>query len=300
MLLSLTTTHTPATDLGYLLHKHPDRAQTFALTFGQAHVFYPEANPDRCTAVLLVEVDPIALVRGKSRSRRQDGLLEQYVNDRPYVASSLMSVAIAQVFGTALSGRCQKLPELVTTAIPLTVKLPVLPCRASETFLQLLFEPLGYQITAEPLPLDEHYPDWGNSPYYAVTLEQTIRLADLLNHLYVLLPVLDAQKHYWVGEEEVEKLLRHGEGWLKTHPAREVISRRYLKRQYRLTRLALEQLSEEDPDPDGTIQSQAEEEEQVEQRISLNQQRLETVIAALKQQSAKRVVDLGCGEGKLL
>lgn len=300
MLLSLTTTHTPATDLGYLLHKHPDRAQSFPLTFGQAHVFYPEATVDRCTAVLLVEVDPIALVRGKSRSRRQDRLLEQYVNDRPYVASSLMSVAIAQVFGTALSGRCQKLPELVTTAIPLTVKLPVLPCRASETFLQLLFEPLGYQISAEPLPLDEHYPDWGNSPYYAVTLQQTIRLADLLNHLYVLLPVLDAQKHYWVGEEEVEKLLRHGEGWLKTHPAREVISRRYLKRQYRLTRLALEQLSEDDPDPDGTVQSQAEEEEQVEQRISLNQQRLETVIAALKQQSAKRVVDLGCGEGKLL
>jgi hypothetical protein len=43
MLLTLTTTHNPATDLGYLLRKNPVRPQSFDLTFGKAHVFYPEA-----------------------------------------------------------------------------------------------------------------------------------------------------------------------------------------------------------------------------------------------------------------
>ncbi len=83
----------PATDLGYLLAKHPGKLQTFNLNFGKAHVFYPEATETRCTAALLLDVDPIGLVRGRVGST-EGGLLEQYVNDRPYVASSFLSVAI--------------------------------------------------------------------------------------------------------------------------------------------------------------------------------------------------------------
>ncbi|MBD2108482.1 3' terminal RNA ribose 2'-O-methyltransferase Hen1 [Nodosilinea sp. FACHB-13] len=295
MLLTLTTTHGPATDLGYLLHKHPDRCQAFPMSFGQAFVFYPEARAERCTAALMLDVDPVTLVRGKSTS------LEQYVNDRPYVASSFLSVAIAKVFGTALAGQCNQRPELAAEAIPLTVSLPVLPCRGGEAVLRQLFEPLGYEVTAQSLPLDDQFPDWGNSPYFAVNLHHTLRLAELLSHLYVLIPVLDDDKHYWVGDEEVEKLLRHGSGWLSHHPARETITRRYLKQQRHLTQLALEQLGEGDrltPDVAEAVQAQAE--ENLEQPISLNQQRLATVVAALKASGAKRVVDLGCGEGKLL
>ncbi|MBD1873803.1 3' terminal RNA ribose 2'-O-methyltransferase Hen1 [Nodosilinea sp. FACHB-131] len=295
MLLTLTTTHAPATDLGYLLHKHPDRCQAFPMSFGQAFVFYPEASAERCTAALMLDIDPVTLVRGQSTS------LEQYVNDRPYVASSFLSVAIAKVFGTALAGHCAQRPELVETAIPLTIGLPVLPCRGGEALLRQLFEPLGYGVIAEPLPLDDQFADWGNSPYFAVTLHHTVRLADLLSHLYVLIPVLDDDKHYWVGDEEVEKLLRHGSGWLNHHPARETIARRYLKQQRQLTRLALEQLSDgNSPDPDAPETSQAQTEETLEQPISLNQQRLAAVVATLKASGAKRVVDLGCGEGKLL
>ena len=301
MLLTITTTHTPATDLGYLLHKHPDRCQSFVMTFGQAYVFYPEASVERCTAALLLTIDPVDLVRGKSKSASQERTLEQYVNDRPYVASSFLSVAIAKVFGTALSGNCKDRPELAQTAIPLTVSLPVLPCRGGETFLRQLFEPLGYQVVAQSLPLDEQFPDWGNSLYFSVSLQNTIRLSDLLSHLYVLIPVLDDDKHYWVSDEEVDKLLRHGEGWLSTHPAREKIASRYLKRQRRLTRMALLQLTEEDnSDPDAAEAAHAQEEEMVEKPLSLNQQRLEAAIAILKHSGAKRVVDLGCGEGKLL
>jgi 3' terminal RNA ribose 2'-O-methyltransferase Hen1 len=302
MMLTISTTHKPTTDLGYLLHKHPERCQSFPLAFGQALVFYPEANAEKATAALLLEIDPVSLVRGKANSNDQSRSLEQYVNDRPYVASSFLSVAIANVFGTALSGHCKNLPELVNTAIPLIVNLPVLPCRGGETFLRELFEPLGYHVTATALPLDKQFPDWGSSMYFSVTLQNTIRLSDLLSHLYVLMPVLDDDKHYWVGDDEVDKLLRHGEGWLSKHPTRDQISNRYLKHQRRLTRIALAQLTEDDLDSSEVIHTQQEEvvELSIKQEISLNQQRLETVVALLKQIGAKRVIDLGCGEGKLL
>lgn len=157
MLLTITSTYRPATDLGYLLHKNPERVQSFALSFGQAHVFYPEATVERCTAALLLDIDPVHLVRGL----RGEAALEQYVNDRPYVASSFLSVAIAAVFGTALNGRSASRQELADMQIPLQAKLAVLPCRGGENFLRRLFEPLGYKVTAIPHMLDEKYPEWG-------------------------------------------------------------------------------------------------------------------------------------------
>ncbi|MDJ0573027.1 MAG: 3' terminal RNA ribose 2'-O-methyltransferase Hen1 [Pleurocapsa sp. MO_192.B19] len=300
MLLNITTTHQPATDLGYLLHKHPDKCQSFPMTFGQAHVFYPESTTERCTATLLLDINPVELVRGKS-SGKGEGTLSQYVNDRPYSASSFMSVAISKVFRTALSGRCKDMPELVDRAIPLTVNLPVLPCRAGISFLRELLEPLGYQVEGETLPLDPTFSEWEDSVYIDATLHNTLRLCDLLSHLYVLIPVLDDDKHYWVGEEEIDKLLRHGEGWLNNHPIKEQITKRYLKRRWSLARRALEQLSEEDSqDIDEKDIVQDREEAALEKPISLNQQRLELVAETLKNYRVKRVIDLGCGEGKLL
>ena len=301
MLLTITTTHEPATDLGYLLHKNPARVQSFPLSFGQAHVFYPEATPQRCTAALLLDVDPVGLVRDRRGPAGEGGLLEQYVNDRPYVASSFLSVAVAQVYGSALAGRSKERQELADTAIPLRAKLAVLPCRGGEGFLRRLFEPLGYAVTARRHPLDESFPEWGEGPYHTVELEARCRLRDLLAHLYVLVPVLDNDKHYWVAEAEVEKLLRHGEGWLSGHPEREQITRRYLKHQTSLTRTALARLADGgDDDPDAEGRRHDREEEEVERRLSLNEQRLAAVAAALKNASARRVLDLGCGEGKLL
>ncbi len=301
MLLTITTTYSPATDLGYLLHKNPARVQSFKLSFGQAHIFYPEATPARCTAALLLEVDPVGLVRRGGGPVGAGYALEQYVNDRPYVASSFLSVAIAQVFGSALGGRSKDRPELGNRAIPLQARLAVLPCKGGEFLLRRLFEPLGYRVTAQGAALDEKFPEWGKSRYFTVTLEAICRLSDLLSHLYVLVPVLDDEKHYWVDNAEVEKLLRHGEAWLAGHPEQELIVNRYLKYQRRLTRQAFAQLLEEDnPDPDSTQEVYAVEEATIEERISLNQQRLGAVVAALKQSGAKRVLDLGCGEGKLL
>jgi hypothetical protein len=133
MLPTTSTTHQPATDLGYLLHKNPSRAQSFNQSFGRAHVFDPQASNDLCTAALLLDVDTVALVRGEHPAPG-GGALDQYVNDRPYVASSFLSVAISDVLGSALNGRCRERPELAETAILLRARIAVLPCREGESF----------------------------------------------------------------------------------------------------------------------------------------------------------------------
>ena len=297
MLLTITTTHRPATDLGHLLHKHPQRLQSFSLPFGQAHVFYPEASRERCTAALLLEVDPVGLIRRGVRFPR----LDQYVNDRPYVASSFLSVAIARVYNTALRGRSSARPELPEQALPLRARIAALPCAGGEGLLRRLFEPLGYAVHAVDHPLDERFPEWGESRYFTVELEGELRLRELLAHLYVLIPVLDAEKHYWVGEDEVEKLLRRGEGWLGGHPERDLIVNRYLRHRRSLTSEALAKLLEgEEVDPDREVQTRAAEEEAVEEPLRLNEKRLGAVVSVLKASGAKRVLDLGCGSGKLV
>jgi 3' terminal RNA ribose 2'-O-methyltransferase Hen1 len=295
VLLAVTTTHRPATDLGYLLHKHPDRVQSFSLPFGEAWVFYPEATEERCTAALLLDVDPVGLVR---RGRGVSSFtLAEYVNDRPYVASSFLSVALVNVFNSAMAGTCKGFEDLAASAIPLEAWLPAVPARGGEPLIRRLFEPLGYAMEVTPIPLDPDYREWGDGRHVGLRLTGERRLADLLNHLYVLLPVLDDDKHYWVDEAEIDKLMRRGEGWLAGHPERDVIVRRYLKKQRGCTP-PLAQLDEaappaEEPDEPGR-------EEQLEERVSLRDERLGAVEAVLKASRARSVLDLGCGAGALL
>jgi 3' terminal RNA ribose 2'-O-methyltransferase Hen1 len=243
----------------------------------------------------------VGLVRNRRGPSGGGRTLEQYVNDRPYVASSFLSVALARVFSSAMAGRSKDHEELAETMLPLRAKLSVLPARGGEGFLRRLFEPLGYEVTAQPHALDEKFPEWGESPYFTVELSARLRLSDLLTHLYVLVPVLDNEKHYWVGDEEVEKLLRRGEGWLASHPEREAIAHRYLKYRRSLANEALARLMEEEiPDPDAAEETHDTEEEKVERPLSLNELRLSAVLAVLKGTGSKRVIDLGCGEGRLL
>jgi len=296
MLLTLRTTHRPATDLGFLLHKHPARVHTRDLPFGSATVFYPEATEDACTAALILEVDPVGLIRGRSVRLGAD---DQYVNDRPYVASSLMSVALSRMFGSAMSGTCDR-PELPELELPFEVTIATLPC-AEDGLANEIFEPLGYSVEATRYPLDEQMPSLGASRLIRLTLRGSLRLKELLTHLYVLIPVLDDRKHYWVGDDEVEKLLRRGEGWLERHPARELIANRYLAHQRSLVRDAIARLTtDEEPEEEIKAAARDEQEAAIERTISLNEQRLDSVFHALKASGAGRVLDLGCGEGKLL
>ncbi|WP_306358071.1 MULTISPECIES: 3' terminal RNA ribose 2'-O-methyltransferase Hen1 [unclassified Nocardia] len=250
MLLTITCTRPEgaawtADDLGYLLHKNPAKVQAFEQSYGMAHVLYPEATARRCTAALLLEVDPVRLVRGKQRGTPEFSLA-QYVNDRPYAASSLLSVAIAKVFGSALHGRCAQRPELPELVLPLRIDLPAVPCKGGPEAAERVFAPLGWTVAATPLPLDPAFPEWGESHYLRLELTGAFRLADALAHLYVLLPVLDGSKHYWLDTTEIDKLLRFGAGWLADHPEREWITRRYLSRRHTLVRAALARLAEVD------------------------------------------------------
>ncbi|MFF0190250.1 3' terminal RNA ribose 2'-O-methyltransferase Hen1 [Streptomyces sp. NPDC005244] len=313
MFLTISTTGTPerpATDLGFLLHKHPDKAQTFSTSYGTAHVLYPEATAERCTAALLLEVDAVALVRrgkGKGRGGAPDAALAQYVNDRPYAASSLLAVALSAVFSSAMKGQCAARPELPAETRPLRVEVPALPARGGADLVRALFEPLGWTVSAEAVPLDPQFPEWGDSRYVRLELEaRGLTVAEALRHLYVLLPVLDDAKHYWVASDEVDKLLRAGEGWLPDHPEQKLITSRYLSRRWSLTREAMERLelvrlAETDDTDVAEIDNAVDEETDTEEKpVPLAVLRREAILAALHTSGASRVLDLGCGQGQLV
>ena len=301
MLLTISTTLRPATDLGYLLHKHPDRVQQFKQSFGTVTVFYPEAGGERCTVALLLDVDSVRLARSRGRNT-PDFSLAQYVNDRSYAASSLLGVAMADVFSTARSGRCNARQELADSPIPLEIAIPVLPCRGGPEIARRLFEPLGWTVEADAIPLDEAFAEWGDSRYVRLRLAGVVRLADALNQLHVLLPVLDESKHYWQGPDEVDKLMRSGEGWLAAHPDAQLITRRYLGRRGALTRAALARLAELGDDVEEALEPATEEEgsQPEERRIPLNTQRHDAVHQALLDLGVRSVIDLGCGPGQFL
>lgn len=294
MLLTITYTGKNTQDLGYLLHKNPARPQEFQLPMGKAYVFYPEISNEKTTAALLLDLNPLNISRGKPGARH--GRLSDYVNDRPYTASSFLSSAISKVFNAAMSGRCEKRQELADSTLNLTACVYMLPVREDKKILKEIFEPLGYELRYDCFPVDEHFPEWGESPYVNLTISGKVRLADLLRHLYVLIPVFDRQKHYFVSKEEIDKLLLHGAGWLEDHPAKERIVRRYFTKAGSYADIAIRRLTVENGAEDSREYS----------HISghifspLDKMRLEAVRQEVLQSCASSVIDLGCGEGKLL
>lgn len=287
MLLTITNSRYPATDLGFLLHKHPGKVQSVEVVNGKAHVFYPEASDERCTCAILLDMDPVGLVRN---SDGNPFALDQYVNDRPYVASSFMASAISKGFSSALNGNCKAKPKLVSIPLQLEVQLSVLSVKGGEEVLQQLFLPLGYELAATQHPLDPHFPEWGESRYFTVTLKNTVTLQALLSHLYVLIPVMDNEKHYWVNEEEITKLMNKGKGWLEDHPAKELIVRRYLRYQRKLSNDALAAITVSEDTP--VVEKES--------KQTLHDIRLKAVSDEIARLQVTSVVDLGCGEGRLI
>ena len=290
MLMTITYNGQNTEDIGFLLHKNPNRPQKFELNFGNAYVFYPELSNERTTAALLLEINPVNLARGKEGAGNY-GLFD-YVNDRPYVSSSFLSTAISKVFGTALNGRADSHQDLSDSSLDLEATITMLPCKTDTAMLNKIFEPLGYEVNYETFINDELFPDWGESKYVNLTIKGKQKLRDLLKHIYILVPVFDQQKHYWVGEDEVEKLLRNTGDWLADHPEKEYITSRYLKRLRPLVNKAFSMLFS-----DGKEETLVEIHEE---KLSLRDQRLNSVVSELKSCNAKSVIDIGCGEGNLL
>jgi 3' terminal RNA ribose 2'-O-methyltransferase Hen1 len=300
MFLSITTTHKPTTDLGYLLHKHPDKFQTFELSVGKVHVFYSEKSEEKITVCILLDIDPIDMVRGARNLGNDSFALGHYVNDRPYVASSFMSVALSKVFSSAMNGNCKDKPELVDVKLPIEVTIAVIPApKGGEILIRKLFEPLGYNVELIRHPLDDKFPEWGDSKYFTLKLKNTIEVKKLLSHLYVLIPTLDNDKHYFVSQDEIEKLIKKGEGWLIDHPEKEQIIRRYLINLNSLSRQAMERLSDGEA-IDDLNDELLEKSEFQKKKETLHEKRIKVVVEKLLEYGAERVLDLGCGEGKLI
>ncbi|MBR4626915.1 MAG: 3' terminal RNA ribose 2'-O-methyltransferase Hen1 [Ruminococcus sp.] len=284
MLITITYEGKNTQELGYLLHKNPNSAQEFELTFGKAYVFYPEVTNKRTTAALVLDINSVDLAKGKENSPNTG--LFTYVNDRPYTCNSFMSVALNRVFGTAMKGRCDKKQELADTPIDLTAAVYMLRCESDED-ARNIFEPLGYEVNIERGMLDERFHEWGKSPYINITLKGKVRLAELLNHLYVLIPFFDGNKHYYIDDSEVEKLLSHGGEWLKNHPYRETIVRGYFNNIHSITKSALTQLADDEDSENDSPKHKR-----------LDTERIDTVAQVVLDSGAKTVLDLGCGEGK--
>lgn len=284
-----------ARDLGFVLHKHPDRVHTSNLSFGTATVFFPAATDESCTVALLVDVDPAAPIIRDIGERT----LGRYVNDRGYAASSLLAVALSKVFRSAMNGSAER-SELATAARRLTVTVPTVA--TTPELVERMFAPLGWDVSATAAPLDPEVPQWGDGPYVSITLSGTTPVQIALNQLYVLLPILGGRKHYWVGDAEVSKLLRAGAGWLESHPDQAEITGRYLRFQRSLVDPAMAQLAELDSagSPSGRDESVVDVvAEAAPRRVSLAQQRGRVVVEKLQALGAARIIDVGCGEGAL-
>jgi 3' terminal RNA ribose 2'-O-methyltransferase Hen1 len=296
------TPEQPATDLGFVLVKHPDRIREVELPFGKAFVFFPAAGIEKTTVCLLLDVDTVKLVR---KGRVQT--IFDYVNDRAYTASSFLTVALSKVFNSAIAGTCKDKPELVDRVFDMTVKIPVIASKGGEDSFRELFEPVGYTVSCERLTLDEKFPEWGQSNYYRLTLTGKQRIRDVLEHLYVMIPVLDNLKHYFVGEDEIEKLVRHGGAWLDKHPKKVMILARYLEYKRHLVREAEVQVeaaappTEDDSAPLVEEETEKKESEvEVEKRLSLQELRTKAILQSLTEEAVTTVIDLGCGDGKVL
>lgn len=291
MILTITYEKQNASDLGYLLHKNPYRPQSVDISKGKAYIFYPEISDTSCTVSMVLDINSVNLVRKSKNS------IFDYVNDRPYTSSSFLSVAIAKVFSTALSGICQKRPELVDEEVPIQASLTMVPCKGGKKIIYDFFasEPLKYQVEVVEFLLDENHPHWGKGNYYNITIKKKTTIKEVLRHIYILVPSLDIDKHYFVSENEIDKLERYGEPWIQSHPFKEEIISRYMIKMKSLYNQAVKRLLEDS--------DEKEEEKDIEKlntKLKLNKLRMNAVVEAILNTNTSKIIDLGCGEGKLI
>jgi 3' terminal RNA ribose 2'-O-methyltransferase Hen1 len=299
--LSIATTRQGAKDLGFLLYKHPDRVFRSDASRNakmSAVGFYPEATDERCEFCLVVEVDPVERVRGASWGAG----IAQYVEPLPFLASSYMAQALSLCLRSAMNGvvtskdPAEEERLKVAAAEKWPLEITVSPLRTSPALISRMFEPLGWDVALHSIALDIPGMMSGDrgTDLHTLTLRGEVTLQDALTHLYVLLPALDPARHYFYGESEVQKLLDKSQNWLEQHPARELIVGRYLSKSRELRETALQQF--ETADDDETVA----EGDVPDEPVSAHDERHQRIVEIVRGAGDVSVVDLGCGEGKLL
>lgn len=297
MLINITVTGENAKALSYILWKNPDHIFDREFSSGHVVVFFSEYSNQKATASLLVLVDSVGMVRSE-----WGRISSSYVDHRPYAASSIASVALKEAYSSAFAGKSEtaEIDAVIKQKLPVEIELSSVWVKGGVQSIHDFFEPLGYAVNAEKLLYESKWLK-SDSCVFNVTLTGMQTILDLLRHLYVLLPALDNKKHYFVNENEIVKLLSHGEGWLETHPYKERIVSRYLIHRHNLIEEALEQLAEEVQDEE-TEENAAGAEEAMERPIRLQEERLQTALAVMRtlDPAPLKIGDIGCGSGDFI
>lgn len=299
MILIISAVGKDCQKLSYLLQKSPFVVGEFDVGASfKTYVFFPEYSEERTTCAVMFDMNSIELVKSlKAHDRHATYSLFDYINDRPYVSSSFTCSIISDVFRSALNGKCREYPDLPNQEFDLSARFYV-SMKTKDDLIKELFEPLGYELSysTERPPVDSMYEQFGESPYYDVTISRRETVKDLLSHLYILIPILDKMRHYGPSSDEVKKIMKIGDSWLKDHPSKKKIVGRYFGKKKELATSVLDRLEDQIKDEQRIDENSDDEKET---RTPLAGQRRKAIIRTLREHNVKTVLDLGCSTGKL-
>jgi 3' terminal RNA ribose 2'-O-methyltransferase Hen1 len=268
--------------ISYLLAKNPNNLYERNHKGHLVRLFYSKFTETELEVTIFVTPDPIEMVKNNSNSYD----ITHYINDREFAVSSIFCSFIRSALGTALNGQ-PKEEHLKWVNHPFSFNFefgPVVSSLSDEKLMNL-FEPIGYEVTINRPEIEYSFPIKTKSSARYLSIKGMKTLQEGLRHLFVLIPVIDNYKHYFIDEKEIEKLERYGEGWLEQHPLRDLIYRQALrfKEIYSL------------------VENSSKDEKKVEpvKKVRLNELRYEKIVNAVSQMKPRSVVDFGSGEGKL-
>ncbi|PYF06198.1 3' terminal RNA ribose 2'-O-methyltransferase Hen1 [Ureibacillus chungkukjangi] len=268
--------------ISYLLAKNPNNLYERRVSGHLVRMFFSQFSEEEVEVTFFVTPDPIELSRNNSKVYD----ITSYINDREFVVSSIFCTFLRTALGTALNGKpVEEYEPWVNHPFPLEFSFGPVASQLTDQDIQSLFQPLGYAVEITYGEADYNMDFKSKSSARFITLKGSTTLQMGLRQLFVLIPVLDNYKHYYIDEQEVEKIVRYGEGWLDKHPKREFILRQALrfKEVY------------------GQFENQhTKKENESSPKLRLNDLRYDKIVGKVNQLKRKEtVVDLGSGEGKL-
>lgn len=293
MQLAIKATGEGAKMLSFLLSKNPQNLYDRMEKGYRVRLTYTVFSDSEVEALIFVTPDPVELVKNSPDTYE----ITQYINDREFVVSSIFCSNTRSALGTALNGRPkEEYLDWAKHAFQLTIGFGPVATDLPDAAIKNLFEPLGYQTEIERGRADYNFQFKERSSARFINLQSKVTLQNALQHLFVLIPVLDDYRHYFIDEREIEKLERYGEGWLADHPLKELIIKRTLRFRELIDQMVLNshqtELINEAVTPEPNISSQP--------VVRLNKLRYQRLVKIIEDLAAREsIVDFGAGEGKL-
>ncbi|TDL78499.1 3' terminal RNA ribose 2'-O-methyltransferase Hen1 [Peribacillus frigoritolerans] len=282
MQLTIKATGDNVKAISYLLSKNPNNLYERNHKGHLVRLFYSKFEETELEVTIFVTPDPIDLVKNNSNSYD----ITHYINDREFAVSSLFCSFIRSALGTALNGQPkEEYSEWVNYRFSFQFEFGPVVSSLSDKQLKDLFEPIGYEVAISRPDIEYSFEMKDKSSARSICLKGMKTLQNGLRQLFVLIPVIDNYKHYYIDDKEIEKLERYGEGWLEDHPKRDYIYRQSLRFKEIFSIVENKKTEEK-------------KEEKIE-KVRLNDLRYEKIIDFVNQMKPRSIVDFGSGEGKL-